>query len=152
MSRVWAFLMGSLVHGRVSLMWSNVACFRNCSCCPRVYWLWVRPWVCYLASWTLTMGRPHRWSLDVQHSVFFSQPCCLLEESLHLSLACQLSYLNGLAPFKIIFLFPNRRVASKRFGHLCRWLNQQTSHETAPMLRPCVLMIHVAAKWTHTFN
>ena len=24
--------------------------------------------------------------------------------------------------------------------------------QTAPMLRPCVPMIHVAAKWTHTFN
>ncbi|KAL6320521.1 hypothetical protein AAG906_007600 [Vitis piasezkii] len=43
---------------------------------------------------------------------------CFLEESLHLSLAFQLSSLDGLAPFEIIFFSPSRRAASGRCGHL----------------------------------
>ncbi|RVX10808.1 hypothetical protein CK203_018142 [Vitis vinifera] len=50
-----------------------------------------------------------------------------LEKSLHLSLAYQLSSLDGSAPFA---KFP----------------------QTTPMVRPCVPVIHVAAKWMHAFN
>ncbi|WJZ84533.1 hypothetical protein VitviT2T_004133 [Vitis vinifera] len=144
--------MGSSVHGRVWLMWLNVACFRDCSYCPRG--ILTLSQALSLLPGLLNIDDGEAPSIKLVCATQHFLLLILLSPGGEFAVVARLPtvFFRWLGAIQSYLPLPYQMSGFWKVWSSLSVTESVKFPQTAPMLRPCVPMIHVAAKWTHAFN